>query len=164
MDQLDRLLGHDEWTTGECLRRCQELTPDQMRQPFDIGWQSLQATVVHMIGNVRIWTALMSSGVVLDGPAGWEDGSVAELTDQHLETYAAFATLARDVRDRGAESDRWIDTLDSPPRSKTYGGAVLHVITHNMHHRSEVLHMLSRLGLSDLPEGDLLGWEGTQAT
>jgi uncharacterized damage-inducible protein DinB len=28
-----------------------------------------------------------------------------------------------------------------------------------MHHRGEVLHMLSRLGLTDLPEGDLLSWE-----
>jgi hypothetical protein len=28
-----------------------------------------------------------------------------------------------------------------------------------MHHRGEVLHMLARLGLTELPEGDLLGWE-----
>ena len=40
-----------------------------------------------------------------------------------------------------------------------FGGTITHVITHNMHHRGEVLHMLSRLGLTDLPEGDLLSWE-----
>ena len=28
-----------------------------------------------------------------------------------------------------------------------------------MHHRGEVLHMLKRLDLTGLPEGDLLSWE-----
>jgi uncharacterized damage-inducible protein DinB len=28
-----------------------------------------------------------------------------------------------------------------------------------MHHRAQVLHMLRRLGVSGLPEGDVLSWE-----
>lgn len=162
MDLLDRLLGHDEWTTAECLRRCRELTPEEMRQPFDIGWRTLQATLVHMIGNVGTWTELMTTGIISDGPDGWEAGDVAALEARHRETYAAFAALARSVRDEGRDNDTWIDVLDSPPRAKTYGGAILHVITHDMHHRSEVIHMLARLGLHDLPEGDLLGWDSRQ--
>lgn len=159
MDLLDRLLGHDEWTTAECLRRCRELAPQQMHQTFDIGWRTLHATLVHMIGNVGTWTELMTTGIVTGGPAGWDQGDVAALETRHLESYAAFTELARSVRDKGRENDTWLDTLDSPPRAKTFGGTILHVITHDMHHRSEVLHILARLGLEDLPEGDLLGWE-----
>jgi uncharacterized damage-inducible protein DinB len=162
MDLLDRLLAHDEWTTTECLRRCRELTPDQLHQPFDIGWRTLHATLVHMIGNVGTWTELMTTGVVTDGPDGWEQGGLAAIEAQHRASYAAFTALARSVREEGRENDTWIDTLDNPPRTKTYGGAVLHVITHDMHHRSEVLHILARLGLEDLPEGDLLSWEALQ--
>ncbi|RIK30032.1 MAG: damage-inducible protein DinB, partial [Chloroflexi bacterium] len=33
------------------------------------------------------------------------------------------------------------------------------VLTHDMHHRAHLLLMLAHLGLSNLPEGDLLGWE-----
>ena len=36
---------------------------------------------------------------------------------------------------------------------------IAHVLTHNHFHRAELLHMLARLGLPDLPEGDLLSWE-----
>ncbi len=159
MDFLDRLLGHDEWTTAECLRRCHELTPEQMHQEFDIGWRTLHATLVHMIGNVGTWTELMTTGIVTDGPDGWERGDITGLEARHRATYAAFAQLARTVRDEGRENDTWADILDSPPQTKTYGGGILHVITHDTHHRAEVLHILARLGLTDLPEGDLLSWE-----
>ena len=159
MDLLDRLLGHDEWTTGELLRRCNELTEFQMRERFDIGHESVQATLVHMIDNAGNWTELMRTGRVENRIDGWAEMGVPSLADEHARSYAEFARLARTIRDDGQWDDTWVDTLDDPPQAKSYGGAILHVITHNMHHRGEVLHMLSRLGLTDLPEGDLLGWE-----
>ncbi len=161
MDLLDRLLGHDEWTTGECLRRCRELSPAQMRRRHDVGWGSVQATLLHMIGNVQVWMELMRDG---DSPSARADDpilDVDELERLHRSSYAAFSTFVRAIRDADRLDERWVDTLDDPPREKSYGGAILHVITHDMHHRGEVLHMLGRLGLANLPEGDLLGWEET---
>jgi uncharacterized damage-inducible protein DinB len=73
--------------------------------------------------------------------------------------YAGFAELARAVRDEGRVNDRYTDVLDNPPREKSFGGTILHVITHNHQHRAEVLHMLARLGVEGLIEGDVLGWE-----
>lgn len=159
MDLLDRLLGHDERTTGECLRRCRELSPEQMRRRHDIGWGSVQATLMHMIGNVQTWTELMRDG---DSPTSRADDPILDvdgLERLHRSSYAAFSAFAREIRDADCLNERWVDTLDDPPREKSFGGAVLHVITHDMHHRAEVLHMLGRLGLANLPEGDLLGWE-----
>ena len=164
MDLLDRLLGHDEWTTGKCLRRCGELTPEQMRRRHDLGWGSVQATLMHMIGNVRVWTELMRDG---DSPTARTDDPILDvdgLERLHRASYAEFSAFARSIRDAGRMDERWVDTLDDPPREKSFGGAILHVVTHDMHHRSEVLHMLGRLGLSNLPEGDLPGWEQTVST
>jgi hypothetical protein len=36
--------------------------------------------------------------------------------------------------------------------------AIVHVITHSMHHRARLLYMLRRLGPANLPEGDVLSW------
>ena len=36
---------------------------------------------------------------------------------------------------------------------------ILDVLTHTTVHRWEIQHMLQRLGLSDLLEGDALSWE-----
>ena len=161
MDLLERLLGHDAWTTGECLRRCREFSPEQMRRRHDVGWGSVQATLLHMIGNVQVWTELMRDG---DSPTARADDPILDvdgLERMHRTSYAEFSAFAREIRDVDRWDERWVDTLDDPPREKSYGGAILRVITHDMHHRSEVLHMLGRLGLSNLPEGDLLGWEET---
>jgi uncharacterized damage-inducible protein DinB len=49
--------------------------------------------------------------------------------------------------------------LDQPPRPKTYAGTILHVITHDHMHRAEIFHMLQRLGVPGVIEGDVLSWE-----
>ena len=61
MDLLDRLLGHDRWTTAQLLERCRELQPEQWAQPFDVGQQTLATTFQHMIGSVRVWTDLIAA-------------------------------------------------------------------------------------------------------
>ena len=159
MDLLDRLLGHDESTTGELLRRCGELTEFQLHQRFDIGHETVHATLVHMIDNVGTWTELMRTGAPEPRTDGWAEMGIPSITAEHERSYGEFARLAREIRGAGRWDDTWVDSLDDPPQSKSFGGAIGHVITHNMHHRGEVAHMLSRLGLTDLPEGDLLGWE-----
>lgn len=158
MDLVDRLLGHDSWTTEQLLLRCRELQPSQWEAQFDLGHQTLPATFEHMIGNVRVWTDLMAERPVRED-AGQAAATPEALVEQWRVAYADFAALAREI----AAQERWdatyVDVLDNPPRRKSFGGTIGHVITHNMNHRSEVIHMLTRLGLADVLEGDLLSWE-----
>ena len=158
MDLLDRLLGHDAWTTRQLLLRCHELSDEQLHRRFDVGHESVHATLVHLVGNVRIWTDLMA-GVPRRVDRSWRDLSIMELIARHAAAAADFAALARQLRDEGRLDEEWVDTLDDPPTAKSYGGAITHVLTHDAHHRAELLHMLHRLGLPDLPEGDVLSWE-----
>lgn len=159
LDLLDRLLAHDAWTTQQLLILAQCLTEAQWTQPFDIGHVTLRATLEHMLYNVETWTALMH-GEENPGEQPTFDGlSPADLLARHDAAMAAFAALAHCVRDAGSWNARWVDILDDPPQEKTFGGAIAHVITHNMHHRSEVMHMLHRLGVAGVIEGDVLSWE-----
>jgi uncharacterized damage-inducible protein DinB len=159
MDILDRLLGHDAWTGRQVLLRCTELTDEQLDRPFDIGVGSVRATLLHTIGNVEVWTALMAGGALPERAEGDGRPAVGELLARHNAASAAFRALTERVAREGRLDDRWLDRLDDPPREKTYGGAIAHVLTHNHFHRAELLHMLARLGLDGLPEGDVLSWE-----
>ena len=160
MDLLDRLLGHDTWTTRQLLLRCRGLTDEQLDCEFDIGQRSVRATLLHIIRNVEVWSDLMiGRRVRTNQGAGPHEQSVPELIARLDGAAANLASVARAVAQRGGWDERWVDVLDNPKTEKTYGGAIAHVITHSMHHRAQLLYMLRQLGVEDLPEGDVLSWE-----
>jgi uncharacterized damage-inducible protein DinB len=155
MDLLDRLLGHDAWTTRQLLEIAATLSDDQLDRPFDIGHRTLRATFIHLVGNVEVWSALIA-GAPIERPT---DTSIPGLIRRLDEGAARLRSVARAVADRDGWDERWIDHLDRPPREKTYGAAVAHVITHSMHHRAQVLYLLRLSGVTNLPEGDVFSWE-----
>jgi uncharacterized damage-inducible protein DinB len=158
MDLLDRLLGHDRWTTAQLLERCRELHAEQWTQPFELGHQTLAATFQHMIGNVRVWTDLMAARPVRQS-SDEAPSTANDLITAWQSAYDDFAALARRIGDERRWDATYVDVLDDPPRPKSFGGTIAHVITHNMQHRAEVIHMLARLGLENVLEGDVLSWE-----
>ena len=159
MDLLDRLLGHDAWTTRELLLRSAGLADAWLDREFDLGLGTLRRTFLHIVRNMEVWADLMAGAAVrADG-----DASVAGLVARLDGAAADLAKVAYDVAQRGAWDAKFVDSLDRPPTEKTYGGGIAHILTHSMHHRAQALHMLKRLGVSGLPEGDVLSWE-QQAT
>lgn len=159
MSLLERLLGHDQAATQELLELCLPLSQADFDREFDAGWRTLRATFEHMIFNIETWTDLMLARPLRDIEG---QNSPGELLTRLDASYREFAALARRIEAEGRLDDKWTDTLDNPPQQKSFGGAIAHVITHNMHHRAELQHMLHRLPLPHVPEGDLMGWEMRQ--
>jgi uncharacterized damage-inducible protein DinB len=157
MDILDRLLGHDTWTTRQLLLACQSLPDDLLDKEFDIDHKSLRETFVHMIANTEIWTDLLCERSVQKKTGS----TIPELLDRLSSVSRDFTDLARKVGREGRYDDCFMDTLDNPPKKKTFGGAIGHVITHNMHHRAQIMFLMERVGLKEHIEGDLLSWEST---
>lgn len=160
MDLLDRLLGHDAATTRQLLLLSRDLSDEQLDRPFDIGHETLRATFRHVIGNMEVWTDLMRERPVRPRPEPRaETESIVGLIARLDAITPDFADLAASIRDAGRWDDIWTDILDDPPREKTYGSAIGHLLTHSMFHRGEVQHILKRLGVPAIPEGDLLSRE-----
>lgn len=157
MDIIDRLLGHDTWTTRQLLLACQTLPDLSFDQAFDIDHASLRSTFEHIIGNMEIWTDLLYQRTVQKKIGN----SIPELLDRLSIVSRDFANLIRNIVREGRYDDCFLDTLDSPPKKKTYGGTIGHVITHNMHHRAQIMYIMEQVGLKEHIEGDLLDWEST---
>lgn len=158
MNLLDRLLGHDAWTTRQLLLLCQNLTDDQLDREFDIGHRTVRATFQHIIRNVEIWSALMAGWpVTANQDARAQAQSVSALLARLDLAAANLADISRAVAQRDGWDERFVDPLDGI--EKSYGGSIAHIITHSMHHRAQLLYLLRRLGVAGLPEGDVLSWE-----
>jgi uncharacterized damage-inducible protein DinB len=159
MDLLDLLLDHDHWATARLLEASGGLTDAQLDQPFDIGHRTLRETFGHMIFNIPFWTAFLA-GQPADGgysaDSQPDDRSLAALIDHHERSYAAFATVSRGLRDEQRLDETFADHYAV---RKSFGGTILMIVEHNAEHRTEVLHILGRLGVPDLPEVDLGVWD-----
>lgn len=158
MDMIDRLLDHDRWATGHLLTLCHGLTDDQLDQEFDIGLRSIRATFDHSIYVMQIWTALMSrTPPTVEHEAAKRDRTLPALVARHNEAFDTFATFARQARDEGRLDETYEDLYGLPP---SIGGTIIHVAMHNEVHRSEIVHMLTRIGVpEEPPEVDHLLWE-----
>lgn len=158
MNLLHQLLKHDSWTTRELLILCQPLSDDELDREFDIGHRSLRATFEHVIRNTEVWSALIAQTAVTD--VTQNDNSVERLlvrlqaASERLENAASAIQI----------ENRWNETYVAPVDGieKRFGTSVAHVITHSMHHRAQLLYLMRKIGLKDLPEGDVFSWESAE--
>lgn len=157
MDLLDRFLGHDAWTTRQLLEICSTLDDGALDREFDIGHRTLRRTLDHIIRNMEIWSALMSSDEVRPG----NDRTIPGMLERLTTAANRLESVSRRIADANAWDELWTDHLDDPPRQKRYGTAIAHVVTHSMHHRAQVLYMLRLSNVESLPEGDVFSWEAT---
>ena len=157
MDIIDRLLAHDTWTTRQLLLACRSLPDAALDQEFDIDHRSLRQTFVHIIRNMEVWTDLLYERPVQSPPGN----TLPELLARLDRVSQDFAELARWIVREQRADDHFLDVLDRPPRLKTFGGAIGHVLTHSMHHRAQVMFLMEKGGLKQHIEGDLLSWEAS---
>jgi uncharacterized damage-inducible protein DinB len=163
MDILDRLLGHDAWTTRQLLLRCRELTDEQLDRQFEIAHRSVRTTLLHMIRNMEVWTDLIAEQPIRANENNTPQGRSVEGLLRRLDVVAVdLAAVSTRLQRENKLDQCFVDHLDNPPRKKPYGGAIVHVITHSMHHRAQLLYMLRLLSVQNLIEGDALSWEMQQ--
>jgi uncharacterized damage-inducible protein DinB len=155
MDILDRLIAHDTWTTRQLLLACQTLPDELLDKEFEIDQRSLRKTFIHIIYNMESWTDLLYGRPAVARP-GY---SISELMARLSAISRDFALIARKIAREQRYDDCFLDTFDQPPRLKTFGGAIGHLITHDMHHRAQAMFLMERVGLKEHIEGDLLSWE-----
>ena len=159
MNLLDRLLGHDAWTTRQLLDICATLSDEQLDQEHDIGHRTLRATFDHIIFNMEGWSAPMAGQPF----QRQTDRSIPGLIARLEAAAALLALVARRVADADDWDATYIDDLSDPPRERKFGTAIAHVITHSMHHRAHLLYMLRLTGVESVPEGDVFSWENRLA-
>jgi len=155
MDTIDRLLGHDSWTTRQLLEACKVLPDAELDREFDIDHRSLRKTFVHMIGNIEVWTDLLYQRPVQDRSGESIDDLLLRLDGISRD----FVRMTRDIVRDQRYDDGYMDHLEQPPKLRTFGGTIGHVLTHNMHHRAQIMYLMEKVGLLEHIEGDLLSWE-----
>ena len=107
MDLLDRLLGHDDWTTRQLLLRCRDLTDEQLDREFDIGHRTVRRTLLDVIRNVE-GVRPHDRPLGGRGPGDAPRGPIGCRVDRAAGRAADdLARLARAVAQRGGDVLSW---------------------------------------------------------
>ncbi len=156
MDLLETLLAHNKGTTKRLIEQSAPLTEAQLDQDFDLGLRTVRLTLDHIIESMEWWTDLMTGQPkrsVDDFPHGALSLGGLQL---RLERVAQeLDQVAHHVQFHQTWDEHW-PAREDQDRTRPYGATLTHVFTHGAHHRSQVIHMLKRLGVSDVIWGDAL--------
>jgi AraC family transcriptional regulator len=168
MDLFDRFAGNDSWHTRRLLEYAGTLKDEQLDRPLPtvvelLPWRESNKTLRQLLENIvftkEVWTAALS-GTEMDvnGPPKSQRSPKAML--QRLEkTDAELHRILKDIRNRSAWDDTFVDALCEPAETFTFGGVFAHIITFNAHRRLMALDALRQLGVQTEGFGDPMEYE-----
>jgi uncharacterized damage-inducible protein DinB len=172
MDLFDRFAGNDSWHTRRLLEYASTLTDKQLDQPLPnvvelLPWRESNRTLRQLLENIiftkEVWTAALS-GADMDMNGRPKSQRSPQAMLQRLEkTDAELHRILRDVRNRSAWDDTFVDALCEPAETFTFGGVFAHIMTFNAHRRLMALNALRQLGVQTEGFGDPMEYEESVA-
>ena len=154
---LDRLIHHDAASTAALIERARSLSSTELDADRQFGPGSIRQTIHHIVEVMEGWCDRMRG--VPQRTIAMPDASFDEQLERLRTVSDDLFAWGAELASAGRLDESFLDHRHSPPRAKSFAGALLHVATHGMHHRAQLAAMLREAGIEDLPEGDLLGWE-----
>ena len=158
MDLFDLFSGQESWHTRRLLNLAETLNDEQLDRPLKnqvkiFPWggpdQSLRQVLDRMVQTKEAWAAALSGGSMpLMENAPPEQRTPSALLARMERADAAFHGVLRDVHNRSAWEDTFVDALCEPPETFTFGGVFAHVITFNFYRRMLAIDALRLLGVN----------------
>jgi AraC-like DNA-binding protein/uncharacterized damage-inducible protein DinB len=173
MDLFDLFAGTDSWYTRRLLQQATALCDEQLDRAVNgtakvFGWNKpdhdLREILERMVQTTEVWTAAITGGEMpkLEGAPAHER-TPAALLGRFEKADAEFHRVLKDVRDRGAWDDTFVDALCEPPETFTFGGMFAHVITFNTYRRLAALDAFDQLGVRIQGYGCPMDYEASVA-
>ncbi len=158
-DILDRMLGHNAWTTQQLIERAHALTPDQYVQEFDIGLGSVHDTLLHIIDVMFGWADRIADVPRRSSLETQPMRSADELIELLNAAAAELEKTATMLVNENRIDEMMVFTYEGRKWEFTRGTALTHALTHGMHHRAQVFNMMRKLGVPIDIDGDVIEWE-----
>jgi AraC family transcriptional regulator len=163
MDLTERMIEHDNWLTATLIDAASQLSDEELDEPVHVtprteafreSTPSIRSMLDRLVFTKEIWSAAIAGReLVLN-----DDASLSSLKHRLDGAGGKFASIVRDIRDRGAWDTAFVDATCDPPESFTFGGAIAHALTWDAYRRQVVAAALHERGVDGISV-DPLDWE-----
>jgi AraC-like DNA-binding protein len=161
MDLIVELSEHHVWLLGTMIDRAERLPDEVLDRPIEISVEgidrepTLRSLLARLVGQLAQWNASVAN-VPYD--FGSEHGAaLTTIRDRLRDAGPTFVRHVRDVSERGALDESFVDATGGETWFYTYGGMIAHVLTYAAYRRTLVVGALASAGITDL-EDDPLTW------
>jgi len=152
-DEIKLIYEYNYWANHRILTTCAQVSPEQYAasaSPRGLGYESLRATALHILGSERGWRLICQGVSVVD----WD-----ELTEAHFPTPQ---TLEERWQAEEQEMRAYIGSLNDDDlqgivrypvdngilRERVLWHCLYHLVNHGTQHRSEAAVLLTSYGQS----------------
>jgi AraC family transcriptional regulator len=152
MDLAERMVTHDNRLVAELIDVAARLDDAALDEPnpieppteaFHEDAPSIRSMLNRLVFTKEMWSAAIKGRAFEES----DDRSLDRMRERLEQAGREFAEIVRDVRARDAWDTAFVDASCEPPRSFTFAGAVVHVLTWDAHRRHIVIGALRRRGL-----------------
>ena len=148
-----QLVEYELWCNLKILDFLSRLTKEEWHRDFGFGLRTPHRTLFHIANVMRGWSGCV--GPVVREPSFLDytaSTSLQELQEMFLGVSDSWPAAARASHEQGLlDKDRRLHQL-------------LHIVTHGMHHRGQLLSMITLMGYNQPFEGgDFGGWSNVPA-
>jgi uncharacterized damage-inducible protein DinB len=155
-DDFAALYAFNRWANAKMLDACRQLSPEQYAAEPVPGWNSVRATVYHIVIVTDGWLRALANDPDQSMPS---EADVATIDDALRILDGAYRTLDALLPTLTPE------VLATPRRISRRGRTALlppwvvlrHVVNHTTYHRGQVASKLKRFGVQQ-PETDMVYW------
>ncbi len=158
MDFTAEFFQHHVRYLGELIDRAEHLDPQALDERISVSVPSIddsptiRSLLSRLIGQLQMWGASMD-GVGYDFDVE-HDEPVTSMRERLERVGPAFTASVRDIGDRGAYEEMYLDTTCEQPFSFTAAGMLGHILTYGSYRRTLVtaaIEAASNEGLADDP-------------
>lgn len=157
-EPLQILLKFDRWATDRIFSTCRQLSDSDLDKEMPIGIGSIRTTLAHIVGGMDWWIDHCEQRAIRKYDP--RTGSLDEIYERFLKAWQELEQILASS-DQSRLEEVLLDSFDNAEYGKgtlryRRSAVLLHVFNHGTHHRVQCLNMLRQLGVTSLPEIDLI--------
>ncbi len=151
-----QLAEYNVWANNIFCSWFEKISDEQWTQEITSSFNSIQATVLHIIGAEHIWLQRMNK----EENHIWLPSVFAGSKDEHIalwkKTSAALKDFVESFDENNLKKNLDFKRLNGDPYSMPYCELLAHVFNHSTYHRGQLVTMLRQAGFTDVEATDML--------
>ena len=148
------------WANNIVFSWLEKISDEQWTQHVVSSFNSIQETVLHVIGAETMWLMRLTKEPVENQV--WLPNTFKGTKDEHIVLWKKSSLGLKDFVEGFDENEMQtrldFKRLNGEPYSMPYFELLAHVFNHSTYHRGQLVTMLRQVGFTDVGSTDMLGY------